>query len=207
MRWAFAMVISSGCAIGSADDRGGVAYSSGAPVSETGHEDERDDESSSDDASDPDGASGPAATLPLPPDDESSSSSDDDGPAPSDDTTTGAPEPDEDDDTSTGAPDDPDPGVLPSDGPWSECSGASCDPGYACIEPMQGAGGVCTVGCVAAGDASACPAAPGEIVAPVCITVQGTPLCALDCSGGLQCPSGSTCVIDSDDNGAIAVCL
>lgn len=192
--------------MGTGDDRGGVAYTSGGPVSETGSEAEPDDESSSDDAIEPDSASGPSPTLPIPPDDDDGgeSESTSDAPMPIDDTTTGAPEPD---DTGTGAPDDPDPGVLPNDGPWSECSGASCDPGYACIEPAEGAGGVCTVGCVAQGDASACPAAPGEIVAPVCITVQGIPLCALDCSGGLQCPSGSSCVVDNDDNGAIAVCL
>lgn len=208
MRWAFVLVLGSGCAMGGADDRGGVAYTSGAPASETGPDETRDDESSSDDASDPDGASGPQPTLPLPPDD------DDGGDSSTGDASTGAPEPSDDTttdapsgDTSTGAPDDPDPGVLPSDGPWSECSGASCDPGYACIERTQDDGGVCTVGCVAPGDASACPAAPGEIVTPVCISVQGIPLCALDCSGGLQCPSGSSCVIDSDDNGAIAVCL
>jgi hypothetical protein len=206
MRWAFAVVLCSGCAIGGADERGGVAYTSGGPVSETGSDEPRDDESSSDDGSDADSASGPQPTLPLPPDDDDDGSTGDattGDPAPSDDTTTGVPN----GESSTGAPDDPDPGVLPSDGPWSACSGASCDPGYACIEQTQDEGGVCTVGCVAPGDASACPAAPGEIVAPVCITVQGIPLCALDCSGGLQCPSGSSCVIDSDDNGAIAVCL
>lgn len=204
MQWAIAVVLASGCAVGSADDRGGVAYTSGAPVSETG--DEPDAESSSDDAIDPEDASGPSPTLPIPPDDDDGGGSETTTaePMPIDDTTTGAPEPD---DTSTGAPYVPDPGVLPSDGPWSACTGASCGPGYACIEQTQGAGGVCTVGCIAPGDASGCPAAPGEIVVPVCITVQGLPLCALDCSGGLQCPGGSTCVIDSDDNGAIAVCL
>lgn len=100
---------------------------------------------------------------------------------------------------------DADPGTQPAVGPWSSCEGTTCQVGMGCLQgQVQGA--VCTVACNGF-DPASCPASPGDTVEPVCISVMGQGVCALDCSGGLVCPVGMTCVVDNDDGGQIEVCL
>lgn len=194
------------CSAGEADDRGGIPYASGSPVSGADGDDDGHEppfaESSSGALESETGSitTAPPPTTTIGPGDASS----DDGSSGALETTG---EPVDETSSSTGEAQEGDPGTLPGSGPWSACVDTSCGPGYGCLQATMGGGGVCTVGCIAPGDASACPAAPGDIVAPICILAQGQPVCALDCTGGLTCPSGSTCSVETDDLGSIEVCL
>ncbi len=97
---------------------------------------------------------------------------------------------------------DPTAGMQPADGLYSHClSGAECDPIPAlCItiqdmddNPMDG---FCSITpCV--NPAVDCVPTPGGTALPACmpVTLDGmaTNACALDCSGGMTCPTGMTC--------------
>lgn len=123
-----------------------------------------------------------------------------------DDTTgdAGEPPPPPDDAESAGEPPG-DPGEQPPTGPWSSCDDVPCANGMGCLQG-ESQGAACTVACAGA-DPASCPAAPGDIVEPICLAVGGDSVCALDCTGGLPCPTGMVCVLDNDDDGPIEVCL
>lgn len=117
------------------------------------------------------------------------------------DESTGVPE---DVETSTGAPDD-DGGD--GGGGWAPCLDGGCGPGMACMAEAPGEPGLCTQPCAPLDGAASCPPPPEGDAAPSCITVQGASWCALDCSHGAQCPAGTTCQVESDDQGIVVICL
>ena len=88
--------------------------------------------------------------------------------------------------------------------PWSACFGGGCGGDMVCMSvPMQE--GVCTQACAPAGDATSCPAAPGGLDT-VCVELDGTSWCAIDCSFA-ECPAGTDCFVVADDHAAARICL
>jgi hypothetical protein len=88
--------------------------------------------------------------------------------------------------------------------PWSACLGGGCGDGMVCMSvPMQE--GLCTQACTPADDATSCPPAPGGLDT-ICISLQGSSWCALDCSFA-ECPVGTDCFVVADDHSAATICL
>jgi hypothetical protein len=99
-------------------------------------------------------------------------------------------------------------------GAYEPCPDGNCTTGT-CLngDPPNDNKSFCAPNCSPAGDPSGCPPPPSGDAPPMCIDVgdeQGgnvQSFCALDCSGGQTCPTGMTCVQDSDQNGPITICL
>lgn len=184
---------------GATIDEGNASSDDGAPTGPLDSGDDHDD-----------GPPKPTSDTQAPGDDDDDDTTTDDGGSTTDDGGTTWHDVDETSSSGGEVPPadsgmDADPGTQPANGPWSSCEGATCSVGMGCLEG-QLQGGVCTVACVGF-DPTSCPASPGATVEPVCISVLGTGVCALDCTGGLVCPAGMTCVVDNDDDGPIEVCL
>lgn len=96
----------------------------------------------------------------------------------------------------------------PGSGMWSSChGGGSCDASLTCLGTDDMALGICTTECSPAANPAACGAVPGGTAVASCLSVGGQSICAIDCSGGLTCPAGMDCIAETDDTGAIEICL
>ncbi|MCH9684345.1 MAG: hypothetical protein K0V04_23120 [Deltaproteobacteria bacterium] len=128
------------------------------------------------------------------------------GPMTSDDggMTTGPPPPMESSGEGTFGDDS---GGQPDSGPYSACVGGSCGAGLTCIIPELINDDLCVQNCTPAGDPSNCAPAPGGDASPICLSVNGSSYCALDCSGGQACPSGMICHDEADDAGPQSICI
>jgi hypothetical protein len=105
---------------------------------------------------------------------------------------------------STGEPQPP----QPVSGWWSHCLGnADCSDGLVCMLNDDETDGVCTDFCSPAQDPTSCGVSPSESVSTTCLEISAGSVCALDCAGGMTCPSGMVCLMDTDNNGPIAICL
>ncbi len=135
-------------------------------------------------------------------------------------TLTSGPMDSSDDGSTTGPPPPPPPmegtmggtfgddsGGQPDSGPYSQCVGGSCEPGLTCIVPELIVDDMCVESCLPAGDPSSCTPAPGGDSTPICLAVNGSSYCALDCSGGRSCPSGMVCHDEADDSGPQSICI
>jgi hypothetical protein len=101
------------------------------------------------------------------------------------------------------------------DGAYAPCPGGMCLNGESCLSgegPNEGKS-YCAEICSPAGNPANCPDPPDGDAMPICIDVNdgmgggNTSYCALDCSGGETCPTGLSCVDETDANGAIKICL
>ncbi|MEM6997092.1 MAG: hypothetical protein AAF721_41695 [Myxococcota bacterium] len=103
---------------------------------------------------------------------------------------------------------DADGGEQPDTGMWSSCDGGgSCGGGLTCLGTDDMTMGVCTTTCAPAGNPAGCGGTPGGTATPSCLAVGGQSICALSCADDESCPGGMTCVPETDDAGAIAICL
>jgi hypothetical protein len=85
----------------------------------------------------------------------------------------------------------------PDDGMYSHCVTLGDCVGLTTCVLATDTDGFCSAACTDA--VSDCDPAPGGTAMPACVAYAAQPVCALDCSGGAQCPGGMSCqVVDAN---------